>query len=95
MRVHAGREVSVSGVRVFASDAHRPRGGKRVVRLVMRFVLLPLMLGFGTYTFVNGGLQGLVALFAILVAQVVAFLVIYPLWTRYRRRRTAAQTFED
>ncbi len=54
-----------------------------------------LMLGFGTYTVVNGGLEGSVTLLPILVAHVVGFLVIYPLWIRYRRKRTAAQTSED
>ncbi len=74
---------------VLRSNAQRPRSGKRVVRFVMRFVIVPLMLGFGTYTVGTDGLQGLVALLPILVVHAVGFLVIYPLWTLYRRRRDA------
>ena len=48
-----------------------------------------LMLGIGVYTVANGGLQGLVALIPILAVHVVGFLVIYPLWLRYWRRRSA------
>ena len=82
------------GVQVFGSDARRSRSGKLAVRFVMMVVMPVLMLGFGTYTVVNGGLQGLVVLLPILVAHVVGFLIIYPLWIRYRRKRIAAQTFE-
>ncbi len=66
-----------------------PRGGKTLVRFVMRVVMPSLMVGFAAYTVANGGLQGLVALLPILAAHVVGFLVIYPLWLRYRRRRAA------
>jgi uncharacterized membrane protein len=61
----------------------------------MRFVMLPLMLGFGTYTVVTGGLEGLVALLPILVAHVVGFIVIYPAWVLYRRRRAATAQAAD
>jgi len=65
-----------------------PRG-RVVLRFVMRFVMVPLMLGFGAYIVVTGGVQGLVALLPILGAHVLGFLVIFPLWVRYRRRRVA------
>jgi hypothetical protein len=52
----------------------------------MRIVMPLLMLGFGAYTVAIGGLQGLTALLPILAAHVVGFLIIYPLWIRYRRR---------
>ncbi len=64
-------------------------GGRTVLRLVMRIVMPSLMVGIGVYTVANGGLQGLVALIPIFAAHVVGFLVIYPLWLRYRRRRSA------
>lgn len=54
-----------------------------------------LMLGFGVYTVANFGLQGLVALLPILAAHVVGFLVILPLWIRYRQGRAAAQASKD
>jgi uncharacterized membrane protein len=86
----------MSGVRTYRSEAQASPAGKRVLRLVMRVVMPTLMLGFGTYTVVSGGLQGLLALLPILAAHVVGFLVIYPLWIRYRKRRAAAPpVFED
>ncbi len=72
------------------ADVRSPVTGRTVLRLVMRFVMPSLMVGFAVYTVANGGLQGLVALLPILAAHVVGFLIIYPLWIRYRRRRTAA-----
>ncbi|HEY5639640.1 MAG TPA: hypothetical protein VIW01_06275 [Dehalococcoidia bacterium] len=54
-----------------------------------------LMLGFGTYTVMNGGWQGLVALLPILAAHVVGFLVIFPLWVRYRRTRAVTAEPSD
>ncbi len=66
----------------------RSLGGQRTaLKVVMRVVMPSLMVGFAVYTVANGGLQGLVALLPILAAHVVGFLVIYPLWIRYRRRR--------
>jgi hypothetical protein len=54
-----------------------------------------LMLGLGVYTVANFGLQGLVSLLPILAAHVVGFLVIFPLWMRYRQRRAAVPASED
>ena len=75
------------------ADVRSPRAGRTVLRLVMRVVMPSLMVGFAVYTVANGGLQGLVPLLPILAAHVVGFLVIFPLWVRFRRRRvtTAAE----
>ncbi len=78
------------GVQVLHADAPRIGNKRRAVRFVMRSVMVPLMLGFGTYTVATDGLQGLVPLLPILVAHVVGFLVIYPLWILHRRRRAGA-----
>ncbi len=80
----------MSAVEGRRADVRSPGTGRTVLRLVMRFVMPSLMVGFAAYTVANGGLQGLVALLPILAAHIVGFLVIYPLWLRYRRRRTAA-----
>ncbi len=77
----------MNAVRVGGKETQRKSAGRTVLRLVMRIVMPSLMVGFATYTVANGGLQGLVALLPILAAHVVGFLVIYPLWLRYRRRR--------
>lgn len=69
--------------------------GRTALRLVMRVVMPLLMIGFGTYTVMNGGLQGLVALLPILGAHVIGFLIIFPLWVRYRRRRGATAEPSD
>ena len=79
----------MSGAPAVRSDTRSPRSRKRAVRFVMRFVMPLVMLGFGTYTVVNGGLQGLVVLLPILAAHLVGFMVIYPVWVLYRRRRRA------
>jgi hypothetical protein len=76
----------VSRVQVDREEPPPPGRGKIVLRVVMRIVMPLLMLGFGAYTVVNGGLQGLTALLPILAAHVVGLLVIFPLWIRYRRR---------
>ncbi len=76
-------------------ETQRKTARRIVIRLVMRIVMPLSMLGIGAYTVVNGGLQGLVALLPILVAHVVGFLVIYPLWIRYRQRPAAPQASED
>lgn len=70
-----------------AADAKMINGRKLVLRIVMRVVMPLLMIGFATYTVANGGVQGLIALLPILGAHVVGFLVIFPLWVRFRRRR--------
>jgi hypothetical protein len=85
----------VRGVQIFGRESGQPLNGKRAVRFVMRFIMVPLMLAFGTYTVVTGGLDGLVSLLPILVAHVVGFMVIYPLWVLYRRRRVAAAQVSD
>ncbi len=77
----------MNAVRVGGKETQRKSAGRTVLRLVMRIVMPSLMVGFGAYTVANGGLQGLVALLPILAAHIVGFLVIYPLWLRYRRRR--------
>ncbi len=79
----------MNAVRISGEETQRKGAGRIVLRLVMRIVMPLLMLGFGTYTVANGGLHGLVALLPILAAHVVGFLVIFPLWVRYRRRRVA------
>lgn len=79
----------MNAVRIGGQETQRKSAGRTVLRLVMRIVMPALMVGFGAYTVANGGLQGLVALLPILAAHVVGFLVIYPLWLRYRRRRVA------
>lgn len=49
---------------------------------------MPLvMIGLATYIVATDGMQGLVALLPILAAHVAGFLVIFPLWVRYRRRQ--------
>ncbi len=80
----------MNAVRIGGEETQRKGAGKIVLRLVMRIVMPSLMAGFAVYTVASGGLQGLVALLPILAAHVVGFLVIYPLWLRYRRRRVAA-----
>jgi hypothetical protein len=85
----------VRGVQIFGRELGQPLNGKRAVCFVMRFIMVPLMLAFGTYTVVTGGLDGLVSLLPILVAHVVGFMVIYPLWVLYRRRRVAAAQVSD
>ena len=59
---------------------------KTPVRMVLR-VAVPVMLGLAAYVVVSEGQQGLLALLPILAAHVLAVVVIYPLWMRYRRRR--------
>ncbi len=79
----------MNAVRIGGKEVQRKSAGRIVLRLVMRVVMPSLMVGFAAYTVANGGLQGLVALLPILAAHVVGFLVIYPLWIRYRQRRAA------
>ncbi len=79
----------MNAVRIGGQETQRKSAGRTVLRLVMRIVMPALMVGFAVYTVANGGLQGLVALLPILAAHVVGFLVIYPLWLRYQRRRAA------
>ena len=79
----------MSRVQILDSNAHEPPNRKRAVRFVMRVVMPLIMLGFGTYTVATGGLQGLVLLLPILAAHIVGFIVIYPLWVLYRRRRAS------
>jgi uncharacterized membrane protein len=79
----------MSGQPLHSGELLRPRTSKIVLRVVMRFVMPVLMLGFGAYTVMNGGLQGLVALLPILAAHVVGFAIVFPLWIRYQRRRVA------
>ncbi len=79
----------MNAVPIGGQEAQRGSAGRTVLRLVMRIVMPSLMVAFAAYTVANGGLQGLVALLPILAAHVVGFLVIYPLWLRYRRRRVA------
>ncbi len=79
----------MNAVRIGGEETQRRSTGRTVLRLVMRIVMPSLMVAFAAYTVANGGLQGLVALLPILAAHVVGFLVIYPLWLRYRRRRVA------
>ena len=83
----------MNAVRIDGEETQRRSTGRIVLRIVMRVVMPSLMLGFAAYTVANGGLQGLVALLPILAAHVVGFLVIFPLWVRFRRRRvtTAAE----
>ena len=66
-----------------------PWRAKTPVRMVLR-VAVPVMLGLAAYVVVSEGLQGLLALLPILAAHVLALVVIYPLWLRYRRRRGVA-----
>ncbi len=80
----------MSAVEGRRADVRSPGTGRTVLRLVMRIVMPSLMIGFAVYTVANGGLQGLVALLPILAAHIVGFLIIYPLWIRYRRRRAAS-----
>lgn len=80
----------MNAVPIGGEEAQRKSAGRIVLRLVMRIVMPSLMLGFAAFTVANSGLQGLAALLPILAAHVVGFLVIYPLWTRYRQRRLAA-----
>lgn len=87
--VHTPWARAGSGARSAHGEADRRRGGRSALRIVMRFVMPMLMLGFAAYTVVTGGLHGLVVLLPILVAHIVGFLVIYPLWILYRRRRRA------
>jgi hypothetical protein len=63
------------------------RGGRLALRLVMRIVMPSLMVGFGVFTVANHGVQGLLALLPILGAHVVGFVVVFPLWIRFQRRR--------
>ncbi len=79
----------MNAVPIGGQETQRKSAGRIVLRLVMRIVMPSLMVGFAAYTVANGGLQGLVALLPILAAHVVGFLVIFPLWIRYRRRRVA------
>ena len=79
----------MNAVRTSGGQTQSKSAGRIVLNLVMRIVMPSLMVAFAAYTVANGGLQGLVALLPILVAHVVGFLVIYPLWIRYRRRRVA------
>ncbi len=79
----------MNAVRTGDEEVKRRSAGRIVLRIVMRVVMPSLMLGFAAYTVANGGLQGLVALLPILAAHVVGFLVIFPLWVRFRRRRVA------
>ncbi len=79
----------MSAVEGRRADVRSPSAGRTVLRLVMRILMPSLMVGFAMYTVANGGLQGLVALLPILAAHIVGFLVIYPLWVRYQRRRVA------
>ncbi len=78
----------MNAVRIGGKETQRKSAGRTVLRLVMRIVMPSLMVGFAAYTVANGGLQGLVALLPILAAHIVGFLVIFPLWVRYRQRRT-------
>jgi ABC-type tungstate transport system substrate-binding protein len=55
--------------------------------MVMRVVMPSLMIGFGVYIVASRGIEGLVALLPILAAHVVGFLVIYPIYVRFRRRQ--------
>ncbi len=77
----------MNAVPIGGEETQRRSAGKLVLRLVMRVVMPSLMVGFAVYTVANGGLQGLLALLPILAAHIVGFLVIYPLWIRYRQRR--------
>ncbi|MEE8386290.1 MAG: hypothetical protein V3S01_10260 [Dehalococcoidia bacterium] len=77
----------MNAVRLGGKETQRKGAGRTVLRLVMRIVMPLLMVSFAVYTVTNGGLQGLVALLPILAAHIVGFLVLYPLWIRYRRRR--------
>ncbi len=79
----------MNAVSIGGEETQRKSAGRIVLRLVMRIVMPSLMVGFAAYTVANGGLQGLAALLPILAAHVVGFLVIYPLWIRYRQRRVA------
>ena len=63
------------------------RGGRLALRLVMRIVMPSLMVGFGVFTVANHGIEGLFALVPVLGAHVVGFVVVFPLWTRFQRRR--------
>ncbi len=85
----------MNAVPIGGKETQRKSAGRIALRLVMRIVMPLSMLGFGAYTVANGGLQGLMALLPILAAHVVGFLVIYPLWIRYRQRPAAAQASED
>ena len=63
-----------------------PWRAKTPAWMVLR-VAVPVMLGLAAYVVASEGLQGLLALLPILGAHVLALVVIYPLWLRYRRRR--------
>lgn len=73
------------------------RGRRLVLRIVMRVVMPSLMIGFGAYIVASRGVEGLVALLPILAAHVVGFLVIYPIYLRFRRGRNTspAPTADD
>lgn len=95
MCLFAGRGAGVSAVRAGGQQTPRRSARRIALRLVMRIVMPLLMLGLGVYTVANFGLQGLVSLLPILAAHVVGFLVIFPLWMRYRQRRAAVPASED
>jgi len=80
----------VSAAEVGAAAAKRVSSPRFILRMFMRFVMPLVMLGFGVYTVAHGGLQGLIALLPILGAHVVGFLVIFPLWVRFRKGRATS-----